>query len=126
MKKPKPIECDVHLKYLCPKCGYDHWLSLKEASTKNYKIVCDCGKVFGVKRTKNIKLIYENSHKQKYEKRVDSPSIDQSLLNKASSALIAYGFTKEEAINSITEAFQKHPTTDYLELVKQTLASMRV
>lgn len=127
MKKQKPIEHDVHLKYMCPKCGYAHWLSFQEASTKNYKIVCDCNTVFGVKRTKTIKIVYADPIiKTPKPPDTTAHSIDDKLLNKTVSALVAYGFTKQEAIDSITKTYNNNPTSDHLELVKQTLASMRV
>lgn len=60
-KLQKPIESDIHLKYRCRKCGLDHWLSYREASTKNFKVVCSCGSVFKVKRLVDFKLKYESS-----------------------------------------------------------------
>lgn len=61
-KLQKPIEADIHLKYRCNKCGLDHWLSYREASTKNFKVVCSCGSVFKVKRLVGFKLKYESSY----------------------------------------------------------------
>ena len=60
-KNQKPISLDVHLKYRCPNnnCGYEHWLSLLETQTKNFKIVCDCGTVFKPKKIKTLKIIYD-------------------------------------------------------------------
>lgn len=60
-KLQKPIDADIHLKYRCKKCGIDHWLSFKEASTKNFKVVCYCGSVFKVKQLSGFKFKYEDS-----------------------------------------------------------------
>ena len=62
-KTERPIEIDAHLKYKCPNdsCGYFHWLSLQEAQTKNFKIVCDCGNVFKPKRIKTLEIIFEQT-----------------------------------------------------------------
>jgi len=59
-KLQKPIDKDIHLKYRCKKCGLDHWLSLREASTKNFKVVCNCGRVFKVKQVTGCVLKYCN------------------------------------------------------------------
>lgn len=58
-KLQKPIDADIHLKYRCKKCGMDHWLSFKEASTKDFKVVCGCGVVFKVKRLSGFKFKYK-------------------------------------------------------------------
>ena len=120
-KNQKPIDTDIHLKYRCKKCGQDHWLSLKEASTKNFKIVCDCGKVFGVKLVTGFKLAYS----QKPQSTKKSIKIPVDLLDKSVKLLVGYGFTTQEATDSITQSYLENPNDDFASLVKQTLASMR-
>lgn len=115
----KPIEYDIHLKYPCKQCGQSHWLSFNEASTKNFKIVCDCGLVFGVRRVIGFKLQY----KQKEHKK--STTIPVDLLEKAVKLLVGYGFTNTEAVDLITSSYLKNPNDDFASLVKQTLASIR-
>ena len=130
--KPKPVEHEVHLKYLCPYCGDVHWLSFDEAATKDYKVVCYCKKIFSVKRVKKIKVLYASKPKAKpiikkeeTKPTVQTQKINNSLLEKATSIMINYGFTKDEAISDITKTYNLNPIEDCIELVKQTLVSMR-
>lgn len=118
-KNQKPIDTDIHLKYRCKKCTQDHWLSLKEASTKNFKVVCDCGKVFGVRLVTGFKLRYA----QKPVKKLNNIPVD--LLDRSVKLLVGYGFTIQEATESITKSYMENPNDDFASLVKQTLASMR-
>lgn len=119
LKTQKPIEHDIHLKYRCKKCGQDHWLSIKEASTKNFKIVCYCGLVFGVRLIKDFRLKYEPLETKKPTK------IPVDLLEKSVKLLVGYGFTVEEANELIRSSYLKNPNDDFASLVKQTLTSMR-
>lgn len=125
IKSQKPISLDVHLKYRCPNsnCGYEHWLSLLEAQTINFKIVCDCGAVFKPKRVKNIKILYENKKAQKPEQQQqkESEKIPDDLLDKSVPSLIDFGFTKEESIEFLNKAYTKHPTNDISLLIKNAL-----
>jgi len=128
-KKQKPIEQDIHLKYLCKKCGTSHWLSFKEASTKNFKIVCDCGYVFGVRRVADFTIKYfqtkiKSSNNLVKDKKNDS-IISQDLLIKTSGILTSYGFTTSEAQTLISESYSKCPNDDIKSLVKQVLESLR-
>lgn len=134
---PKPVECDVHLKYLCPTCGQAHWLSMREAKTKNYKVVCYCDSVFTVKRIKNFKLIYASQKSPKAEE--TKPTIhttenttanktipiDNNMLHKARDILVGYGFKPSEAEDALLASYNNSPVHTYIDLVKQTLASMR-
>jgi late competence protein required for DNA uptake (superfamily II DNA/RNA helicase) len=129
MKKSnqKPIEHDVHLKYLCKKCGQIHWLSLKESSTKNFKIVCYCGYVFSVKRTSSIKILYSKTTKTLPSKKTatTTESIPNDLLSKAAQILVSYGFTNKEASDLISKTYSLNPTQDIASLVKQSLSILR-
>jgi hypothetical protein len=136
-KNQKPISLDVHLKYRCPNnnCGYEHWLSLLETQTKNFKIVCDCGMVFKPKKIKTLKIIYDDnllkpddSSKplEKPEiKSPDQPKPNESLLNKAIPCLVDLGFTKQEAIDALTSTYIKQPTQDISVWIKNTLLEIR-
>lgn len=127
IKSQKPISLDVHLKYRCPNsnCGYEHWLSLLEAQTINFKIVCDCGTVFKPKRVKNIKILYENKKAQKPEQQQqqqkESEKIPDDLIDKSVPSLIDFGFTKEESIELLNKAYTKHPTNDISLLIRNAL-----
>ena len=136
-RQQKPIEHDIHLKYRCAKCGQDHWLSYLEASTKHFKIVCYCGRVFVVKRLSGFKLKY-------FEKPpviipvvesvlpividpliIEKPKIPVDLLNKSVTLLIGYGFTQAEAKELLNSSYEQNPIDDYASLVKQTLSLLR-
>ncbi|NBU33513.1 hypothetical protein EB118_10355 [bacterium] len=129
-KIQKPIDNDIHLKYRCPKCGQDHWLSYKEASTKNFKTVCYCGNVFKVKRIAGFKLKF---HKPEIKTKTNTTdvsdtvqkSISEELLTKAITTLTNYGFTKSEASDIIKKSYEKNQVDDLTILVKQTLESLR-
>lgn len=128
-KNQKPIEHDIHLKYLCPKCGEPHWLSFKEASTKNYKIVCDCDHIFKVKRVAGFKLKYVSNKvsKQEVSKPVEKlqPIIPSELLKSITKALTDLGFTNSEAKNLATKTYIDFPVDDIGLLVKRILESMK-
>lgn len=118
-KNQKPIDFDVHLKYLCQNCGQIHWLSFQESSTKNFKVVCGCGNVFKVKRTHKFQIKYYKSDK--------SPSNTESEISfdEPISILENYGFTKTEASELITSAYNRSNIRDSLSLVKEALSSLR-
>jgi hypothetical protein len=128
--KPKPIEYDVHLKYLCSNCGQAHWLSIDEAKTSGFKVVCFCKNTFSVKKVKDIKILYQKKKTAPIstppvESVKEYPKINKQLLDRASSIMVGYGFTKKEAIESIEKTYNSEQIKDHLELVKKTLASMR-
>jgi hypothetical protein len=136
MKKnnQKPIEIDAHFKYRCPKsnCGYDHWLSLKETQTKNFKIVCDCGNIFKPKKITKIKIVYEaNSVKtQQQESVVKNESVVQSYEipvdteNKCVKILAKYGFTHSESVELINKGYLKNPTNDATALIRYIIKNL--
>jgi hypothetical protein len=70
----KPIDNDVHLKYRCTECSIDHWLSLREAQTSGFIIVCECGSVFRVKTVAKIVLKYKDKKPKKIEQESLNPT----------------------------------------------------
>jgi hypothetical protein len=62
-KNQKPIEYDIHFKYLCS-CGQFHWLTYNETTTKNFFIVCDCNKKIKIKTIDSIKIKYKKKKKK--------------------------------------------------------------
>lgn len=126
-KNLKPIEYDIHLKYRCDNCCQDHWLSFNEASTKNFKVVCDCGNVFKVKRPVKFKLKYEPKtfNKEPRQKPVLDKEKDnkpcEELLAKSVKVLMNYGFSAKEASDLICESYQANHVDELISLVKQTL-----
>lgn len=149
-KLQKPIDTDLHLKYRCKKCGLDHWLSYREAATKNFKVVCMCGLTFKVRRVIGLKLQYEpyeqivEEKPQVIKEEISTPTppgitpeicatenvapvqknIPSELLEKAVKLLLGYGFTKTEATKMVTNTYFRVPVDDYATLVKYTLESI--
>lgn len=130
--RQKPIEYDIHLNYVCQQCGQNHWLSIDEASTKRFKVVCDCGHIFGVKRVKDFKLLFHKKHikSQQTEKKPTSvqpkvETISDELLAQIIPTLITYGFTQKEAKDMATDSYAKCPQNNAIGLVKQILESLR-
>lgn len=126
-KRQKPTDHDIHLKYLCDQCGQTHWLSYLEASTKGYKVVCDCGNIFQVKTVVGFELKYSITQPKSPEiKPVEiSATISSDLLDAGSKALIKYGFTKSEAEDLLSRCYSQNPVNDISILVKTTLQSLR-
>jgi hypothetical protein len=123
-KNQKPTDYDIHLQYRCPECCNIHWLSLLETSTKNFKVVCDCGCVFSVKRTTGFKLKYITKQIKPKETK-PPPSIPEDLLNRAIEALLPYGFTKNESKELLSKAYANQQTNDIGLLIKNTLEILR-
>lgn len=136
----KPIDYDIHIKYKCPKCDQEHWLSYLQASTKNFKVVCPCGLLFKVKRVVGFDLKYNNKKKKIIQKPLESeqnnpiapepvkviatPPVD--LIDRSVKILVGYGFTKDEAESLLIKSYEDNPVNDLTSLVKQTLERMRL
>lgn len=125
MKILKPIDYDISYKYICPntKCNATHWLFLREAKIKGFRVVCECGTIFGIKRILKVKTLY----KKKPEKNSTDPKKEQISLDiqtKCVKLLVGYGFTDSEAIGMTNLAFEKNPTNNAGLLVKYILQNL--
>lgn len=124
-----PIELDVSFKYICPgtDCNISHWIFLREAKTKNFKIVCECGTVFKPKRIKNIRLIYANqkSIKNKIDNQGQSDRISNSdpIVKRAISIMKSLGYSEKESFDSISSACILNNYTDPKILVKTAISN---
>jgi hypothetical protein len=125
-KNQKPIEIDAHFKYRCTNCNIDHWISLNQAKTKNYKIVCDCGKVFIPKRISKVRVKYfeEPDSSRSQQKTNVAITIQSDILEKCIGVLIGYGFTKQEADNLVKQSYIKNQTNDCGQIIKHILESI--
>lgn len=124
--RQKPIDFNVVLQYKCPECDNDYWITYLQASTKNFKMVCDCGTVFKPKRIVDLKLKFEKKIKTKIQQSDQNTTIPNDLLNNCVNVLIGYGFDKKEAKELVTTTFDKNPSSNSVSiLVKQALESMR-
>jgi hypothetical protein len=129
IKNQKPTEIEANIKYTCPneKCKFDHWISLKEAQTKNFKIVCDCSTVFSPKTIKRVVVKYKKFKQKpilvpdKVEETVNH-TIPDDILIKSSKIMQAFGFRKKEADSMLIEFFKTNPIYDFKQLVQNTLA----
>lgn len=114
-KSQKPTEIEASLKYICPDCQLSHWIFLKEARVKNYKIVCDCGTIFVPKQISRLKVLYKNRlPKQK-------TTLSKNTLSKCSKILIDHGFSKTEAIEFLNKAYGEIKTENIADLIKTSI-----
>lgn len=122
-KSQKPTDFEVFLKYGCPKCGQEHWIKYLQASTKNFKVVCDCGVVFKVKQVVDFKVRYQQTSKKDHSKSNTSVPVD--ILKQCVTILTGYGLDKNEAHALISKAYNTNPVDSVVELVKHSLVLMR-
>jgi hypothetical protein len=142
IKNLKPIEYDIHLKYLC-RCGQHHWLSYNEASEKDFIIVCECQTLLRVKPLSGIIVKYKENKKSNkintsntkkteqtnnktdvvdnHEKHRELP---ENLVNACSNLLITFGYSKKEAIELIKNFYSKNKDIEYSKFVKSLLSSI--
>lgn len=119
IKSQRPTDTDIHLKYICDQCDAVHWLSFQEASTPNFKVVCDnCGNTFKVKTITEFKLRYKKNKQSKEE-------LSSTILDKCVETLVGFGFAKTEASELINLTYKKHKTTNIVSLIKLTLESLK-
>lgn len=121
-QSPKPIEHDIHLKYLCPKCNDSHWLSWQEASTDGFKVVCHCNHVFSVKKPHKFIIRYNKTSK-KSNKTISIGNT--SHIQKAIRVLKNYGFMENEFSDILTKISKTFPVADCGFLVKETLVQLK-
>jgi len=120
MKRIKPIDIDLHLKYICPHCHSICWLSLKETQIPKFIVVCDvCNESFKVKTIDKVSIKYKT--KQESKKTTKNIVLDESIKNKSIDALVNYGFTQKEASELIQETFDVFKSNDIGTLVKESL-----
>ncbi len=130
MKIQKPIEVDVSLKYKCPNndCGFDHWLFIRQAKTKNFKIVCECGTVFKPKRIKTIEVVYATTESVK--KNIDS--IDNcdivggvpKCIIRAIKIMISLGYDEKDAKENVMIIYNNEKISDAGTLVKKAISNI--
>lgn len=126
----KPIEVDVSLKYKCPNndCGFDHWLFLRQAKTKNFKIVCECGTIFKPKRIKTIEVVYATprSVKKNLEpvENSDTTSVVPECITRAIKMIVSLGYDKDDAQKHVMLIHNLEKITDAGTLVKKAISNI--
>jgi hypothetical protein len=129
-KIQKPIEIDVSLRYRCPDndCGFDHWIFLREAKTKNFKIVCECGTIFKPKRIKTIEVVYATVESVK--KSMDSTQCSDTIVDvpkcvvRAIKMMISLGYDEKDAQKHIMLVYNSEQIEDAGILVKKAISNI--
>lgn len=131
MKFQKPIKTDASFLYICPNdnCNIEHWIYLREAKIKNFKVVCYCGTVFKVKQILSITINYEQikSNIQQDTKTTNTIiSLPIDMEEKCVKLLTEYGFTNNEAKELLLRAYNKNQTSSPAELIKLSLQLLEI
>jgi hypothetical protein len=133
IKNLKPVECVADLRYRCTNCGLDHWISLREAKTKNFMIVCDCETLLKVKQIQTINVVYvedttlQNPPINIKQASASTPIVkqtDDKIVSQACAVLSTYGFTRQEALDIATRYTDKESFTDVKTLVSKILSNL--
>ena len=144
----KPVSKDIYYKYVCTKCGCEHWTTHKEACTKNFKIICDCDITIKPKRILGTKIVYakatdntqsinntqteqpksNNTFIEQTKNPNTKPSVllDDNIKKECCDILIGYGFEKQEALVLIDKSFSICKTNEVTLLVKTALKNIGV
>lgn len=138
IKEIKPSNIDASFQYICTNCGYSHWLFMREASAKNFFVVCDCGLNIKPKRIRKIKVEFCETQQEKPKKKkkpkedkiepVEQLEQDEStkdinidILHNASNDLMKLGFTKQESEELLRESYKIIGSEDCVALVKKAI-----
>lgn len=132
IKNIKPKNYDINYEYICPSCGYNHWLTSRETKTKGFRIACECGCILMPKIIKDIKIIYKkilpkntqasiSVDQSSGSKAEESIQLDKETLNDSVCILETYGFEKTEAIDLIKRAFEQTKNDNKIDLIKTAL-----
>lgn len=140
----KPVSKDIYYKYICTKCGCEHWISHKEACCRNFKIICDCDIIIKPKRILDTKIIYakkenntqslNSTQTQKsqtnktFAKKTEEPKpsivLDTEIQKECCDILIGYGFEQQEALVLIDKSFGICQTNEVTILIKTALKTL--
>jgi len=132
MNHQNPIELDVSLKYKCSNidCNISHWLFLREAKAKNFKVVCDCGTTFKPKRIKKIKIVYDRpvAVTNKVDKSIDFTKLSDSdpILKRAMGIMKSLGYSEKESLSYINAVYALNKYDDPKILVKNAISNFGV
>ncbi|HUU87218.1 MAG TPA: hypothetical protein VMX17_05645 [Candidatus Glassbacteria bacterium] len=125
----EPVEADIHLKYKCPSCGSENWLSYKETKIQDFKVFCEiCENILTPKPVKSITVNFiEQQQKQQEQKQqqkkeeAKQTENDLDFISEAENVLIGFGFTKREAKEMIALEYKKTGEKNPAKLVKFSL-----
>lgn len=127
----EPFGSDVTLKYSCPnkECSNEHWISLKEAKIKNFKILCECcDTIFIPKRVKSLSVnfVENKKHDDPLPKPIKEEKKDFGFINVAVETLVLFGYDEKEAEYLITKAYNETKSTNPAALVKVVIEEIGV
>jgi uncharacterized protein YbcC (UPF0753/DUF2309 family) len=126
IKNLKPVDVIADLRYRCPNCAIDHWVSLKESRTSNFLIVCDCDTIIKPKRIKTIIVQYavDSQNKNLPEKKVEKQNTNQNIIDQANKILKTYGFTSNESIEIIAKYTSEEKYDSVKPLIEKILSNL--
>lgn len=125
IKNLKPTEYNIHIKYTCPVCDSNHWISEKEASYEKFVIVCDCDSILKPKTIESIRCRYKKKIVKQQPSVVITPQVlDNDILKRCCVSLEAYGFSIKEAENLIQQSYRETNSQDCIFLVKHSLLKL--
>lgn len=129
-KIQKPIEIDVSLRYKCinNNCNFDHWIFLREAKTKNFKIVCECGEIFRPKRIKTIEVVYATVKSVKksmdFTEYSDTVGIVPECAVRAIKMMISLGYSEKDSQKHVMIVYNSEQIADAGTLVKKAISNI--
>lgn len=144
IKNLKPLEIEAHLKYRCPNCEILHWISLKEASTKGFIVVCECNSILKPKLITDLRIKYQPKNtkiKTEAKEVVEQPPVvtqseepaveisprlvpPKELFDSCRPVLQNYGFTASEANDLIDSTYQDHNNCSLTNFIKHCLKNI--
>jgi hypothetical protein len=111
----KPTEFDISFKYICEQCQASHWLFYREVQTIDFKVVCECGKIFYPQIIQNIDIVYVDNSLRPSE----SPELD--IVEQSIRMMSTLGYSKKESMEMIKQSLSKTNFDTYKDLVKYSL-----
>jgi hypothetical protein len=138
----KPVSYEISFEYICPSCGYNHWVLEREVKLKGFRIICECDTIIKTKTIKKVNFVYsQNSFKPKApvenvkptdtikpventtkQEPQEEPVLDHNIAERAAKNLVSYGFEYEESLDKIHSAFKTNDfNDDIVNLVKTAL-----
>ncbi len=125
-KNSKPVSHDTSLEYMCDNCRNTHWIFLREAQVKNYKIVCECNNIIIPSLVSTIYIEYLDSNiDNKIENsQVNEPPLD--IMSSCGKILESYGYSVEESKNMICKSFQATNSKTIKDIIEYALKNFGV
>jgi hypothetical protein len=130
IKTQKPISHDISFEYKCHKCSMTHWVFLREVRVKNFKIICQCGKIIRPKRIKDIQILYYQGKRNSQNKTQTPckttpfppvPKLPIDILEQCVKILESYGYSKSISKDMILKSFNQTLDKDIKKLISHSL-----